>query len=231
MVSGKDATLSGHVIVCGLQGVGLRTVEQFHLSGTSVVVVDDEIDSPFAQVLEDWGVPHFRRSAHRGQGLIEAGLADALAVVCVEVDEIRTLETALRVRELRPDIRLVVQMANPSVGQALERVTGPGSVLDVAALSAPSFVEACLRRPPHHMTLGGRGFSVQQLTVPALDEPPSTLRHRFGQLAPVAVMPADGSDLVVCPGRDQPVGAGDRVAVLGTTEELDRLDVDRTPAT
>src|SRR5271170_6960732 len=132
MVEPVSETLSGHVIVCGLQGVGLRTVEQFYLSGTSVVVVDDDADSPFARILEDWGIPHFKRSAHRGQGLIEAGLADALAVVCVEVDEIRTLETALRVRELRPDVRIVVQMANPSVGRALERVTGPGSVLDVA---------------------------------------------------------------------------------------------------
>ncbi|HEY2564513.1 MAG TPA: hypothetical protein VGI44_12425 [Acidimicrobiales bacterium] len=29
-----DLAMSDHVIVCGLQGVALRTVEQFHLSGT-----------------------------------------------------------------------------------------------------------------------------------------------------------------------------------------------------
>ncbi len=230
-VNAGSANSKGHVIVCGLQGVGLRTVEQLHLSDVGVVVVDDDPDQRLAQVVEGWGVPHIHQSAHLGEGLTEAELDTARAVVCAAADEVLTLEIALRVRELRPDVRLVVQMANPSVGQALERVTGPGSVLDVAALSAPSFVEACLRRPTHHMTLGGRGFSVQQLTVPATGEPPSTLRHRFGQLAPVAVMPADGSDMVVCPGRDHPVGAGDRVAVLGTTEELDRLDVDRTPAT
>jgi tRNA A37 threonylcarbamoyladenosine dehydratase len=39
--------MSGHVIVCGLQGVGLRAVEQLHraqlhLSGTPVVVIDDD---------------------------------------------------------------------------------------------------------------------------------------------------------------------------------------------
>ena len=65
-------------------------------------------------------------------------------MVCVEVDEIHTLETALRIKEIRPDLPLVVQLANPSVAQALERVSGPGSVLDVASLAAPSFVEACL---------------------------------------------------------------------------------------
>ena len=225
---GQPAGHSGHVIVCGLKGVGLRTVEQLHLSNVGVVVVDDDPDLRLAQVVRGWGVPHVHKSARLGEGLTEAELASARAVVCAAADEVQTLEIALRVRELRPDVRLVVQMANPSVGQALERVTGPGSVLDVATLSAPSFVEACLRRPTHHMNLGGRGFSVQQLTVPDDGEAPSTLRHRFGQLAPVAVMPADGSEMAVCPGRDHPVAAGDRVAVLGTTEELQRLDLEQT---
>ncbi len=222
------ANSKGHVIVCGLQGVGLRTVEQLHLSNVGVVVVDDDPDLRLAQVVRGWGVPHIHQSAHLGEGLTEAELEAARAVVCAAADEVQTLEIALRVRELRPDVRLVVQMANPSVGRALERVTGPGSVLDVANLSAPSFVEACLRRPTHHMQLGGRDFSVQQVTVDT-DEAPSTLRHRFGHLAPVAVMPADGSDLVVCPGRDHPVVAGDRVAVLGTPEELHNLDLGVSP--
>ena len=92
----------GHVIVCGLQGVGLRTVEQFHLSGTRVVVIDDDADPRFSRALQDWGVEHIRRHAYRGEGFAEADLDGASAVVCVEVDEIHTLETALRVRELRP---------------------------------------------------------------------------------------------------------------------------------
>ena len=121
-----------HVIVCGLQGVGLRIVEQFHLSGTPVIVVDDDADTRFARILEDWGVRHIRRSAYMGDALLEAGLAHALAVVCVDVNEIHTLETALRIRETRPDVRMVVQLANPSVARALERVLGRGSVLDVA---------------------------------------------------------------------------------------------------
>ena len=74
-----------HVIVCGLQGVGLRIVEQLHLSGTPVLVVDDSADSRFGRLLEDWGVPHLRRSAYMGDALLEAGLEHALAVVCAEL--------------------------------------------------------------------------------------------------------------------------------------------------
>jgi Trk K+ transport system NAD-binding subunit len=214
--------LSGHVIVCGLQGVGLRTVEQFHLSGTTVVVVDDDADPRFSRILQDWGVPHVHRSAHRGEGLIEAGLNGAAAVVCVELNEIHTLETALRIRELRPDVRIVVQLANPSVAGALERVSGPGSVLNVATLAAPSFVEACLGRRSHAIELAGVQFAVVQVEVPEESYAHDTFRGHFGNLAPVAIMPGDGGTMAQCPGRDHPLRTGDRVAVLGTVEELQR---------
>jgi voltage-gated potassium channel Kch len=223
-------TMSGHVIVCGLQGVGLRTVEQFHLSGTPVVVVDDDADAQFVRLLADWGVPHIRRNAHRGDGLSDAGLSQAVAVVCVEVDEVHTLETALRIRELRPDVRIVVQLANPSVARALERVTGDGTVLDVASLAAPSFVEACLLRRAHWMELGGTEFAVMQVDITASEYAHDTFRGHFGNLAPVAIIPGDDSEMIQCPGRDHAVSPGDRVAILGSVDELRRggIDVQQT---
>jgi Trk K+ transport system NAD-binding subunit len=211
---------SGHVIVCGLQGVGLRVVEQLHLSGTDLVVVDDSAHERFVRVLEDWGVPHLKRSAYLGDAVIDAGLAGAIAVICVEANEIHTLETALRIRELRPDIRLVVQLANPSVAGALERVAGAGTVLDVATLAGPSFVEACLRRNSHAIELGGTLFEVVEVAVTEDMSESASFRGIFGDLAPVAVMPGDGGEMTPCPGRDHRVDPGDRVAVLGTQEDL-----------
>ena len=102
-----------------LRGVGLRTVEQLHQSGVAVVVVDDDPDLRRARIIEGWGVTHIHRSAQLGDGLAEAGLDRASAVICVETNELATLEIAMRVREERPDVRLVVQMANPAVGRAL----------------------------------------------------------------------------------------------------------------
>jgi Trk K+ transport system NAD-binding subunit len=214
------AEMRDHVIVCGLQGVGFRIVEQLHLSGTPVIVVDAEADARFARILEDWGVPHLQRSAYLGDALIEAGLQHATAVICAEVKEIHALETALRIREIRPDVRIVTQMANPSVGRALERVSGKGSVLDVATLAGPSFVEACLGRNAHDIELAGVNFAVVQVEVTESEGTHPTFRGHFGNLAPVAIMPGDGGEMAQCPGRDHAVVAGDRVAVLGTEEEL-----------
>ena len=116
-----------------IRGVGLRTVEQLHLSGVSVVIVDDDPDLRLAGIVGDWGMPRIHKSAHLGDGLTEAGLDRAQAVVCVETSEVTTLEIALRVRELRPDVRLVVQMANPA---------------SVAPSRAPPEPAACSTSPP-----------------------------------------------------------------------------------
>ncbi len=219
--------LNDHVVVCGLQGVGLRTVEQFHLSGTPVVVVDADADPRFGRILLQWGVPHIQKNAYLGEALLEAGLTQARAVVCVEIDDLRTLETALRIREFRPDVRMVVQLANPAVARALERVSGQGSVLDVATLAGPSFVEACLGQNVHTIELAGVHFEVTQVEVGPSVEANATFRGHFGHLAPVAIMPGDGSEMAQCPGRDHPVLPGDRVAVLGTVAELEACGIER----
>jgi len=217
---------SRHVIVCGLQGLGLRIVELLHLADVGVVVVDDDPDPKLLAVVEQWGVPHVPGSARLGEALWDAGLSGAEAVVCVERTDLLSLETALLVRQLRPGVRVVVQMANPAVGLAVEEALGSGSVLDVASLAAPSVVEACVRRRAHGFVLGGEQFVVAEV-VAAPEEGSSqvSLRHLYGHLAPVAVVPASGGELVVCPGRDHLVGQGDRVTLLGTPEELAMFDI------
>lgn len=207
------STRAGHVVVCGCRGVGLRTVEQLHSVGVDVVVVADPKDvEPVAdRLLAVWEIP--RIAGRPREALIEAGIETASAVVCVPEDDLRSMELALLARRMRPDVRLVVRIGNAAVGRALAEVTGPGSVLDVAELAAPSVVEACLGRRAHTFELPGQEFVVAELTV----ERAATLRELYGDLAPLAVA---GSEQVICPGRDHPVRPGERVTVVGTREQF-----------
>jgi Trk K+ transport system NAD-binding subunit len=204
---------TGHVIVCGLAGVGLRTVEQLHHAGVRVVVVDDHADPRLTRVVQAWAVPLLTASPHHAETLTQAGVAGALAVVCALADDLQTLETALLARELRDDVRVVVQMRNPAVGRALAAASV--AVLDVAGLSAPSVVEACRRSGAHPLELGGERFVVARVVAPRA----GSLRELYGALAPIAVTPGDLS-VIVCPGRDQLVAAGDAVTLLGTPDQL-----------
>ena len=109
-MAGAYADWRGHVIVCGLRGVGLRIVEQLSLSGVPAVVVDDP-DPRLARILLAWGVPHIAGSSRAAEALTGAGLAGATAVVCVHHDDLYTLETALLTRQLRDDVRVVALAA------------------------------------------------------------------------------------------------------------------------
>jgi Trk K+ transport system NAD-binding subunit len=220
-----------------LHGLGLRIVEQLRQAGVRAVVVDDRPDARLVRMLRGWGVPHLAGDSRLVETLEQAGVVGADALICVEVDDLHILETALRARELRPDLRVVVQLVNPAVGRAIAEVLGPGSVLDVAALTAPSVVEACLGDPAHEVILGPERYLVAQVQAPRA----GTLREVFGDLTPVGVIrPGDGRTgpvtgpagptgggrrrgdrVLICPGRDARVATGDRVAVLGTPAELD----------
>jgi Trk K+ transport system NAD-binding subunit len=208
---------AGHVIVCGGDETAVRTVEQLWAVGAAVAVVDaDGEASPAAErLLAGWGIPLVRGRLR--ESLAEAGLARATAVVCLVGDDLAALEAALLVRRLRPDARLVVRMGNAEVGRALAEVVGEGRVLDVAALAAPSFAEACLGRRTHELRLAGRDVLVADLVA----DRDTSLRDRWGDLAPLAVATPD-APTVLCPGRDHAVRAGDVVTAVGTPEQFAR---------
>ena len=209
----NPADWQGHVIVCGLPGVGLRIVEVLELSGVLTAVVDDNPPAALARLVTARGVPLVTGPTRAEETLAAAGLAGAAAVICAQENDLSALETALLVRRLRSEVRVVAQLTNPAVGRAV-REAGV-KVLDVAGLSAPSVVEVCLGEGVQEMTLSGMRFLAARATAPAT----ATLRHLYGSLAPVAVMPPDG-DVVVCPGRDTGVRQGDEVTLIGTPDEL-----------
>ena len=207
---------TGHVIVCGLHDVGLRTVEQLQLAGARVVVLDDEADERFARVVRGWKIPQLPRGPHLADTLRDAGIEGAAAVVCIESSDLKTLETVLLVRDLRSDVRIVAHLDNPAVARAVEEITGAATVLDVAALFAPSVIEACLGRRAHDISLGTAHF----VTVEVIAPRSGTLRELYGSLVPLGVTTDAEQEPIVCPGRDLRVAEHDRVTLLGTPEEL-----------
>ena len=218
LVGGVRVGRKGHVIVCGLPGVGLRIVEQLALSGVPAVVVDDNPAPALVRMLDAWDVTLITGPARAEETLKSAGLSEAIAVICAQDDDLSALETALLTRRLRAEVRVVAQLTNAAVGRAVKEAGV--AVLDVAGLSAPSVVEVCLGEGVQEMSLSGMRFLAARTTAPST----ATLRELYGALAPVAVVPPAG-DVLVCPGRDTEVSAGDEVTLIGTPDELAAADV------
>ncbi len=216
--AGSPREWTGHVIVCGIVPVTVRTVEQLLAAGAQVAVLDDDhATERDLRALQRLAVPVIARRSRTTESLFEAGIVGAEAVVCLESSDLRTMETALLVRGVRPDVRVVAQLDNPAIGGAVEEVTGKASVLDVAALFAPAVVEACIRRRAHDITLGSTHFVTVETAAPEA----GTLRQLYGSLVPLGVATDAGDEPIVCPGRDLSVAPGDRVTLLGTRDEIE----------
>src|SRR4051812_44627848 len=188
--------MGGHTIVCGDDPLGMRIIEQLRAAGRDIEIVDSS------------------------EGLAGAGIADAAALICADDDDALNLEIALLARQLNPDVRVVARVGNSVLREAVAIGNGPGAILDVADLAAPSVVEACLSRTTHSITVAGAEFVISGTNAPR----GATLRGLFGDLAPVAVLRDEHSstpgEVVACPGRDVRVDAGDWTAMIGTAEEL-----------
>jgi Trk K+ transport system NAD-binding subunit len=214
----RDRT--GHVIVCGLQTVGVRTVEQLHLAGAAVVVIDDDtVSERHLSIVGEWGIPVVTRRGSLSDTLFAVGVLGAESVIVIESTDLKTLETVLLVHDLRADVRLVAHLDNPAVARAVEEISGVATVLDVASLFAPSVIEACLKRRAHDIKLGSTHFVTMEVVAPRQ----ATLRELYGSLVPLGVTSDAEQAPVVCPGRDMQVKSGDRVTLLGAREELDAV--------
>jgi Trk K+ transport system NAD-binding subunit len=152
--------------------------------------------------------------------LAKAGVASASAVICAGIDDATNLEIALLARKANPDIRVVARLANDVLREAVAADDGPSAILGVADLAAPAVVEACLARTTHPFEAAGMQFVVFGAEAPY----DAALREIYGDLAPVAIVNGENTfspgEVVVCPGRDMRVNAGDWTAMIGTTEEV-----------
>ena len=99
-------------------------------------------------------------------GLRTAGIATADAVICADDDDALNLEIALLARQANPTVRVVARLANTVLREAMAASNGPGAILDVADLAAPSVVEACLERTTHTISVAGIDFVVSGATRP-----------------------------------------------------------------
>src|SRR5665647_3105685 len=136
---------AGHVIVHGLEGLGLRVVEHLVALGLEVVAVNDGA-RPGA--------------VHAATALGAAGLRDARAVICLSSTDIGALETALLARRLRPEVTVVAQIRNPASARAVRADAGI-LVLDVATIASPAIVEACLGEQGHGLRVADEVVQVR----------------------------------------------------------------------
>jgi Trk K+ transport system NAD-binding subunit len=192
-----------HIIVSGDDALATTVRDELKRAGARVVKLDKA-------KLAEMGV---------ARELVRAEVADAIAVVCAGDDDALNLEIALLARRANPNLRVVARLTNDVLREAVADDNGPGAILNVAELAAPSVVEACLSHATHPFEAAGTQFIAYGSEAPS----DGTLWEIYGDLAPVAVIRGENSptpgEVVACPSRDQRVHAGDWTMMIGTADE------------
>jgi Trk K+ transport system NAD-binding subunit len=123
-----------HIILCGLGRVGGRVLQFLRAAGTEVVVIDNHCEAGDVRLGD---ARLIRGDCRRVELLREAGVESARGVLILTSDDLVNISTALTVRHLCRDVRVVVRMFNQNLlarlGKALENIFA----LSTSALTAP----------------------------------------------------------------------------------------------
>ncbi|HSM06034.1 MAG TPA: NAD-binding protein, partial [Longimicrobiales bacterium] len=201
---------------------GLRVVRDLHDMGLDVAVIDSSPDEAARETLERLSVPTILGDARSSATLSHAGIEHAdVFVVCTGNDRVN-LEVAMKVREIRSDIRIVARIWDPGVGRRMEQFGMVDSVLSAADLSAPAFAGAALGIEITQ-TLQVRG--VEYSTVRLRVAPGSFLDGaEVGALETredlEIVLVSSGETVAVDPDPDATVRAGDDVVIFARHDRV-----------
>ncbi|WP_157563503.1 NAD-binding protein [Micromonospora chokoriensis] len=188
-------------VVCGDGAVARRLVTELtDRYGVAVTVVLPSSSDNHAPDIADFtsdfrvveGQPEIITARRlTGEVLDQAGVREAAAVAFVGVDDVTNVDAAMIARELAPDVRLVIRLFNPVLGEGVAAMLGDCAVLSGSEIAAPAFVAATLGdATPTYLRLPG-------------GELLRTAMRRAVDLAGVDVVcglaQTTGSDLVVLP--------------------------------
>ena len=138
------AATGGHVVLCGLNELGYRTLEELVRLGEEVVVIVRSPADELARGARELGATLVPGS-YRDQAVLRAaGVPVAGALVITEDDDVGNLHAALAAQELNPGLRMRLRMFNRELGRRVQELFEDCQVFDSAALAVPAFVSAAL---------------------------------------------------------------------------------------
>jgi Trk K+ transport system NAD-binding subunit len=136
-------TPTDHVVVCGLDHLGLRTIEELRLGDETVIGIgtSESVAAASERLTE---VALVTGDPRREAVLRAASVDTAAAIVLTGEDDLANVHAALAAQDLNPAIRIVLRMFDPELGNHIEALFPNAVALSSSALAAPGFVSAAL---------------------------------------------------------------------------------------
>ncbi|MFV1963692.1 MAG: TrkA family potassium uptake protein [Acidimicrobiia bacterium] len=224
----QAAKATNHIIVCGFGRVGQGTWSDLRARGVNVVVIEGSAERVEAARAADAIV--ITGDATHNDVLELAGIEHASAVVACVADDSDNLVIALSVKALRPDVRVVCRAKELESERKL-LLAGADAVVAPQAVGAERLALMALQpalAQIFDVVVAGSPveFRVEELDI--ADEcdvagktiQESGIRQDSGAL--ILALEGREEQVVVNPGADVTLSAGDRLVVVGTKDQVER---------
>ena len=122
------------VLICGLGRIGWRVLETVRASGTPIIAIDDRIEPDDPQLN---GISYFKGDCRKTTLLKQAGIDKVRGCIIVTSDDLVNVASALLIRRLNPECRIVVRMFNQNLIPRLGAAVSNTTALSVSGLTAP----------------------------------------------------------------------------------------------
>lgn len=218
--------MSDHVILVGLESVGLRVLEVLVQAGQRVVVLDRDEDNRFLARARALGVPVVFGDSTVASSLDAVNLRRARAVAVLTSSDLANIETGLAVDDLlgerRPDVPVVLRVFDRDLAATIESSFGFHFVRSTAALAAPWFVGAALGLDIRTtFYVDRRPMLIGRLTVAeAGGLRGRTMEQLSARIRVIAIRRRGRDDLEYPPRRDTRFDGGDQAYLVGPYDEL-----------
>lgn len=224
----EAAQLDNHVIICGWGRVGRGTWHELSTRGIDSVIVESEADR--ADAAEAAGALVIRGDATHNDVLELAGIHKAMALIAVVADDSDNLVIALSVKALSPSLRVICRATEPQSERKL-RLAGADAVVAPQAVGAERLALLAIQPELAQIFDVMVGGSAVEFHVEELDIEPNSvvdgksiresgIRQDSGAL--ILAVEGDEDRLLVNPGPDVVLKAGDRLVIVGTIDQVQR---------
>ncbi len=223
--------LSGHYILCGYGRVGRQVARELAADDVPFVIVEQDPD-----VLEECmaeGYLALLGEAADDDVLVEAGIMNAGGLIAAVDSDADNVFVVLSARKLNPKLHIVARASSDETAAKLEiagadRTLSPYAVggRRLAALATQPLVVDFL----DVVTRGEKGieFRLEEFSVP---EDSAIAGHTIGELkigektgAIVLAVRTTEGNFDTTPSADDPLHTGDTLIVLGSREQVERLE-------
>ena len=140
----RSKKMKDHVILVGLGQVGYRVLEELQEYNVDVVVVEENANGPFVDLLSEHGIPALFEDARNPEVLLKAGIEGARALIACTDADLTNMEIALDAREIRPDMRIVLRLFDQRLAAKITKGFDIQLAFSAAALAAPAFAAAAV---------------------------------------------------------------------------------------